>query len=182
MPDRTKEELITIRDDILQVIEARKMMLEYSPLVPTPLNGKSWKEERTEWFDRAINYYGNLIKSDKVKSCEITSLCKAYIAEGKEEKAFADRYSYVAIYHSVNPLDHKGEFGYSLLDMRDELNAAIAGKLSKSELGKLNKLLDSIGSSGCKVIAYDFPDLSISNMNPYLASSNSKKPEGSKFL
>lgn len=145
MPKYTREELARIKEDIDAVIETSKIMEEHSPLTPTLFNGKTWKEEKDEWFDIQRNAIKELLTSGKVQSCEIRTLCKMHLEDLEEIESFANRYPFFVVYITTEPVE-------PLISFRNTLNSAIADNISPEKLVEMDDLLNKMNENCDNVI------------------------------
>lgn len=149
MLSRTKEQLQQIYEDLIAVREVVNQLHDLGELWPTPMNGKTWEEEKREHYFAGINAMTDLIRSGEIKSCEVISACEGYIQDCR------------AKFHQTGFWNHYGEQYYSsserainngassIDEMIDELSLAIEGSLPAARLSQLEEYIDNFGNSAC---------------------------------
>lgn len=149
MPDRTKEQLQQIYEDLLAVREVVNQLHERGELWPTPMNGKTWEEEKNEHYFAGINAMTDLIRSGRVESCEVISACESGISNLEHERKQSGFWNhYGKQYYSSD--EHVINNGRTSVDeIIDNLKLAVYGRLAESDLIQLEKDIDSFGDTAC---------------------------------
>lgn len=150
MPSRTKEQLQQIYEDLVAVREVVNQLHDLGELWPTPMNGKTWEEEKNEWYFAGINGITDLIGAGKVKSCEVISVCEDWVSNVENQRNQSGFWNhYGKQYRSSSEEDVLGDANISMDKMIEELELAIQGKLAENRMKQLNEAVDSFGSSAC---------------------------------
>jgi hypothetical protein len=148
MPDRTKEELEVIKNDLIELKKVINRLNDFGELWPTPMNGKTWEEEKNEFWEREISSLYDLIQSGKVKSCEIKSFCVKEAEYGKRRKDMKGFWNHLGVI-----MGDSGDViigGYqSVDDMINEIDKLVKGDGNMLQKKKINEALDYIGTSAC---------------------------------
>ncbi len=150
MEDRSKEELQQIYNDLLEFRKTFNLLNSYGELWPTPMNGKTWGEEKKGFWNKGVTSLNTLIRSEKVKSCEILTLCEFEIkwCQGKkEENGFLNHVGWE--FSSSRVYDFGGQ-SYNLDEMIEATAKVISGNATETETSKVNEILNGIGTDACK--------------------------------
>ncbi|MEL6834944.1 MAG: hypothetical protein AAFN93_15450 [Bacteroidota bacterium] len=146
--ERTQEELRQIYEDLLALKEVQNQLHDIGQLLPIPLNGKSWEEEKAEYYDKGVSLYDGLLSS-QVKSCEIKTQCEEnynWIRSKREESGFWNHVNY-RFFNSSEYIITSG--GISLEDMITLTNQIIKGKATTESIEYFDQILNGIGTSAC---------------------------------
>ena len=149
MSDRSKEELQQIYNDLLELKETLNWLNSFGDLWPIPMNGRTWEEEKNEFWDRAINAFDGLIRLGKVESCEIRTLCKKetmWCQERKEKKGFWNHVST----HPYHSSEYQIQGMYSLDAFIEATDKLINDTVTEKEKLLINQVLDNVGTSACE--------------------------------
>ena len=149
MPTRTKEQLQQIYEDLVAVREVVNQLHNLGELWPTPMNGKTWEEEKNEWYYAGINAMSDLLRSGKIKSCEVVSLCEALsfrLKADRVEIGFWNHYGSKYYSSGDQVLNNRQT---SIDEMMGELHLAIQGRLPENGLSQLESNIDNFGNSAC---------------------------------
>lgn len=149
MPDRTKEQMQQIYDDLVAVREVVNQLHDMGELWPTPMNGKTWEEEKNEHYLAGINAMTDLLQSGKIKSCEVISSCELGVSYFEEKKNRSGFWNHCGSqYYCAS--DRVINNGRTSIDMvLEELELALQERLSEDRLSQLNLDIDSFGDSAC---------------------------------
>ena len=149
MPERTKEELERIYNDLLEFRTTLNWLNSFGDLWPTPMNGKTWEQEKNEFWNREINAFKGLILEGTVTSCEVKSLCeKSYLTlqERKNREGFWNHVSS----HPADASEFKINGAISLDQYLRILERVLSDNRTEEEKGIVNQVLDDIGTSACE--------------------------------
>ena len=152
MPDRTKEELRQIYDDLLVVSNYCQRLAQKGMLLPDLLNDKSWEEEKNDFYNDTIYAHRDALRTGKVQACEVQSLCESFIIDAiykKDKTGFWHHYGMEAIPPSRIEL---GE--YTLETIIEELENILNGNSTLEEERRVNKSIDGFGLSACEPRAF----------------------------
>lgn len=152
MPDRSKEELEQIYNDLSEFKKTLNWLNSFGDLWPTPMNGKTWEQEKNEFWNREINAFENLIREGNVKSCEIKSLCQTDIRYSRKRKDKEGFWNHVAT-HPYHSSEYPINDSFSLDQFMSILEKVLNDPGSTQEAEFVNKVLDGIGISACEVRA-----------------------------
>lgn len=142
-----------IYNDLLQLQETFNNLSSHGKLVPIPLNGKTWEEEKVEFWDRQINAFDELIRSGKVKSCEIKSLCEYYVRWTQDKKSTEGFWNHVG-WRAYESSELTFDNGIQLDELIDMTKKLLSGSASQQERLKVNETLDLMGDSACSPRAF----------------------------
>lgn len=149
MPERTKEQLQQIYEDLLLVRKVVNQLHGLGELWPKPMNGKTWQQEKDEHYFAGINAITNLIRSGKVKSCEVISTCELSI-RNLERKRIRSGFWHHYGWQFFSSSEYTINKGQTSIDMViEELDLALQGHLPTNRLNQLNRDIDSLGNSAC---------------------------------
>lgn len=149
MPERTKEQLQQIYEDLLLVREVVNKLYEMGELWPTPLNGKTWQQEKDEHYFAGINAMTSLIRSGRIESCEVISGCEGFVTscwQNRSQTGFWNHYG-KQYYSSDDRVINRGRT--SIDEIIDNLKLAVYGKLPETRLMQLENDIDSFGNTAC---------------------------------
>lgn len=149
MPERTKEQLQQIYEDLLAVREVINELHEMGELWPTPMNGKTWKEEKNDFYFAGINTMTDLIRSGKIESCEVLSYYEKGVQVLQNQRVktgFWNHYAWEYHSSSVRSINNNS---ISIDELINDLELASRDKLSEEQLSQLNENIDSFGDSAC---------------------------------
>lgn len=152
MPDRSKEELKQIYDDLLEFKETLNWIDSFGGLYPTPMNGKTWEQEKKEYWNRGINAVKDLIQDGKVKSCEIRTVCEMIVRSSEKRRDKKGFWNHLTA-QPYNSSEYPMYNGFSLDQFLEVLDEAINDPEAKQEKNFMNNVLDEIGTSACDVRA-----------------------------
>jgi hypothetical protein len=152
MPDRSKKELEQIYDDLLELKQTLNWLNSFGDLWPTPMNGKTWEQEKNEFWNREIKAFEGLIREGKVQSCEIRSLCEKEARANQLRKRKEGFWNHVSSHPS-----HSSEYiiydGFSLDQFLDIYDKALNDPKAIQEKKIVNHVLDVIGTPACEARA-----------------------------
>ncbi len=152
MPRRTKEQLEQIHADILVCIECSNRL--DIVLYPRLLNGKSWAEERKEYFDEIFDNIDDVLS--QMRSCEIKVVVEEIRTnwERTQRRFEESAKTFFPLISSATTDAESTYIGdYTLIEVEEGLQHAINGTLSSEGLTKLEKFLNDIGSDECQIRA-----------------------------
>jgi hypothetical protein len=152
--ERTKEEYQQIYDDLLVLKETLNRLHDIGGLWPTPMNGKTWEEEKDEFWNTRTNAFNGLVTSGQVKSCEIKTLCEMEANECQIRKNKTGIWNHIGIctYHSSEY--YFFDEPYSLEEMIEITKKAINDPASAIQKRIANRVLDHIGTAACEPRAF----------------------------
>lgn len=160
--ERTQEELQQIYDDLMVFKEKLNWLSSFGQLLPVPLNGKTWEEEKAEYYDRAINAFDNL--TNEVVSCEMKTFCQESKILAEQYRSRQGFWNHVGFYYPDFSENTLGEYGsIKLGDFADMVKQVINGNATDATKKLVNETLDSIGTSACTPRAHLDVDLTRSN-------------------
>ncbi|MCI5091184.1 hypothetical protein [Phaeodactylibacter sp.] len=149
VPGRTKEQLQQIYEDLLIVREVINELHELGELWPTPMNGKTWEEEKNEHYFAGINAMTDLIRSGRIKSCEMISGCEGWVQVLQNQRTKTGFWNHYAWeYHSSSVRSINNDT-ISIDELINDLELAGRGRLSEEQLNQLNENINSFGDSAC---------------------------------
>lgn len=146
---RSREELRVIYNDLVEYRTVHNNLHERGPLAPTPMNGKTWEEEKAEFWFGAVNDFTDLVRSGRVNSCEILTLCNSDISECNERASRNGFWHHVGwqFKHS-STYDFNGQ-EYTLDGIISVLHKMTLGIATEKEIATVNRIIDSIGTMSC---------------------------------
>ena len=176
MPDRSKEELKQIYNDLLEFRNALNKLHNLGELWPTPMNGKKWEEEKDEFWGTRINKFSNLNRL-VIKSCEVKTLIEAGLKIDEKRKSRNGFWNHVGVrtLHS-SEYDFGGQ-SLTLDEMIEIIEKDLKGNGTKIEKNSINQILDNIGTSACEPRAFlqENIDVELTNFQDKLVSEISPK-------
>lgn len=147
MPDRTKEELQVIYDDLVEFGKLLDELHELGELWPNPLNDKTWDEEKNEYYGASIRGLKKLL-DQKVNSCEVKTWCEVELREQRKNKDAYGFWNHVAtVYNSSEEYEING---LSFNEFKNEILEVVQGTADQLQISRVNKYLDDIGKSACE--------------------------------
>jgi len=147
MPNRSREELEQIYKDLVEFAKVCDELHALGELWPTPMNGKSWSEEKATFYDAGHKAYQSLIDERKVKSCEVKTLCKVSVQKNREYESLEGFWHHIAVrYYSSSTFDFGGK-ELHLDDLIEDLEKLLKYKDVDEKI--INSLLNEIGTSAC---------------------------------
>lgn len=149
MPERTKEQLQQIYEDLLLVKEVINQLHELGELWPTPLNGKTWQQEKDEHYFAGIKAMTNLIRSGKVKSCEVISSCELGIRYCEDKRNLVGFWNHYGTRYTSSKSRTVNNGRTSIDEIIDEVELAIHERLPETRLVQLENDIDSFGDTAC---------------------------------
>jgi len=149
LPPRTKEQLQQIYEDLLEVRKVVNRLHDMGELWPTPMNGKAWEEEKDEHYFAGINAMTDLIRSGRIKSCEVISLCEMFVADCQAERTKTGFWNHYGKEYNSSSEQAINNGAISINNLIDGLSLAISGQLSAARLSQLEEYIDNFGNSAC---------------------------------
>ena len=151
---RSNIELLVILSDLQKWREVMNELHDYGTLLPTPLNGKTWEEEKKEFYDKSINAYSDLLSTGDIRSCEVQTACTTMISQAYAASAEEGVWCHIGRKVINSSEFHVDGDNYSLDDMIRSMRRIISGTALDSEIEKVNEVLDNIGRSACEPRAF----------------------------
>ncbi|MCI5059401.1 MAG: hypothetical protein MRY83_25030 [Flavobacteriales bacterium] len=166
-----------IYNDLIDFRKVENELSSYGMLLPVPLNGKSWEEEKNEYWDIQLNKLNDLLNSGKIESCEIKSLLEACIIGTHRDKDKEGLWNHIGVQtHHSSTFDFGGQ-EYTIDEMIEVTEKIIQGNATLQEYLDVNKVLDSMGTSACDPRAYlNFQEKSSEVYDSNLILSQPHKP------
>ena len=149
MPKRTKEQLQQIHEDLLLVKEVVNQLHELGELWPTPLNGKTWQQEKDEHYFAGINAITNLLRSGKIKSCEVISTCELSIRNLEIKRIRSGFWNHYGTRYPSSKYGTVNNGRTSIDEIIDEVELALQERLPETRLTQLENDIDSFGNTAC---------------------------------
>jgi len=146
---RTKEQLQQIYEDLLAVREVVGQLHERGELWPTPMNGKTWEEEKNEFYFAGINVMTDLIRSGKIKSCEVLSYYERGVQVLQNQRTKTGFWNHYAQQYHSSSVRAINNDSISIDELINDLELARRDRLSEEQLNRLNEHIDSLGNSAC---------------------------------
>jgi hypothetical protein len=153
MDTRSKEDLRTIYEDLLELRVVLNDLHDRGELWPIPMNGKTWQEEKDEFYNHQIDELGKLLEDNLVKSCQIKTLCEFIIKDCIKCKGIDGFWSQISR-RAQNSKQYEPTSTYSIDEMIDVLERYFSSSGTDTELKKLDAVLEEIGTSACEARAF----------------------------
>lgn len=156
MPDRTKEELKEIYNDLLEIRKVANKLHKKGYFIAPPWDSDR-SAKRKAFFQEFVDEWQRLLINEKITSCECTMKVNSAINLWEEERD--KEYNPLRLpkghgnSHRIRTLN-----GLSLQQLIDIAGKAIKGDATAKEIKKLNEALDGFGN--CH-IAEVYEDLDI---------------------
>ena len=181
MDTRSKEDLKTIYEDLLELRVVLNELHERGELWPIPMNGKTWQEEKDEFYNHQIQELEGLLGDNLVSSCEIKTLCRFIIKDCIEHKNIEGFWNQVSR-RAQNSKQYEPTDSYSIDEMIDILERSFSDSATNVELEKLNNILEEVGLNACKARAFIIQPEYDKTANAKNITLNSNKPEKIHYM